>query len=774
MTNQTKNPKSHQYAPSEHEEKIYQLWQEADAFAPKKSESGKQGFTIMMPPPNANDPLHIGHGAFIAIEDVLTRYHRLTGAPALWLPGTDHAGIETQFVFEKKLKKEGKSRFDFDRETLYQMIWDYVEENSDIATTQMKRLGASADWSRFRFMLDEGIVSEVIETFQELHRSGLVYRDLKLVNFSPAAGTAYSNLEINYEERTSPLYYLKYGPFVVATTRPETVFGDIAVAVHPDDERYQKWVGQTLTIPGVNGDLTIKVIADSVVDPEFGTGAVKVTPYHDHTDFEIWQRHQADLPTPLQAIDFSGRLTEITGEFAGQKVVVAREKVVAKMQELGLIEKIDNNYRHSIALCYKTGGVIEPLPMAQFFIKVAPLVKPILEALDNGELRVFGAGHDKVLRHWLTNLNDWNISRQIVWGIRLPVWYKTEGLEDETRVSYLDRDKKLHHLSLKEALARDELNTIKTGLQKIDAPRQTPYQISQSEPAGDTWIQDTDTFDTWFSSAQWPFATFKSLDKERGTSDFEYFYPTTVLETGYDILPFWVMRMLMIGHFRTGKLPFKDVYLHGLIRDQRGRKMSKSVGNVINPLEVVEKFGADALRLGLVIRSTPGLDKAVGEADFKAARNFINKLWNATRFVVSLVENQNTNHHEQQKPPRQEAPRSQEFAQELAKIIEETTRQLDQYRVGLAAESLYNSFWHWYCDRLIEQAKQGKLSREDLTQGLIAYLKLLHPFIPFVTEAIWQDLSTKEWFRNYLDSPLLINSSWPSSKDGILPSNDHS
>lgn len=679
------------YDHAKYETDIYKLWEKSGAFSPSADKS-QEPFSIIMPPPNANDPLHVGHAMFVAIEDILIRYHRMKGDSTLWLPGTDHAGIETQFVFEKKLAKQDKSRFDFDRETLYQMIWDYVQENSGVAVDQMKKLGASADWNRYKFTLDPDIVSQVNETFIRLHQDGLVYRDLKLVNYCTKCGTSYSELEVNHIEESAKLYYIKYGPFVLATTRPETKFADTAIAVHPNDKRYKKYIGQDIEVEGLLGKFKLKVIADQYVDPKFGTGVVKITPYHDFNDFEVWQRHKDEIPEPKQVIGLDGKLTAVAGKYQGLKIKAAREAIEQDMQQAGLLEKVDDKYTHTIGTCYRCGTVLEPLPLPQFFVKVAPLVQKALAALDSVETKILGAGQDKILRHWLTNLKDWNISRQIVWGIRLPVWY-------------------------------DQNNE---------------YVVSVSSP-GPGYTQDTDTFDTWFSSGQWPVITLKSKP-----GDFERFYPTAVMETGYDILPFWVMRMMLLGIYMTGKSPFTTVYLHGLVRDEKGQKMSKSKGNVINPLDMVDKYGADALRMALVISSTPGQDKGVGEGAIRGMRNLSNKIWNAARFI-----------NEKESQLAKTGSEDKQFSIDIAAIATVVTHHLMRMEIGQAAEVIYSKFWHWYCDIKIEEAKVGKVSGAKMKEGLIVLLQLLHPFTPFVTEAIWQQLK--------LDKDPLIVQHWPSA-----------
>lgn len=742
------------YLPHDHEAQLYQLWEEAGVFNPDRvaqirkgaqgSDSQQRSFTIVMPPPNANDPLHIGHAMFIALEDIFIRYHRMLGDDTVWIPGTDHAGIETQFVFEKKLKKNGQSRFDFDRETLYQKIWEYVQENSGVAVAQMKKMGASADWSRFKFMLDPDLVSIVLDTFKKLHAENLVYRDVRLVNYCTHCGTSYSELEVNYQDQTTPLYYVKYpllekpGEFVtLATVRPEPIFADTHLAVHPDNPKTKHLIGLHVRNPLTDAEM--EIIADEFVDPEFGTGVVKLTPAHDPHDFEVAQKHSLPI---IAAIDTNGRITEQGGVYAGMKVAAAREAVGAKLKEKGLLDHVDTKYQNRVGTCYRCGRILEILPLPQFFIKVKPLTEPVLKGLEEGEFVVHGAGHDKILRHWLENLKDWNISRQIVWGIKIPVWYETQGYEDKITVGFLNREGTFTVLSLQAAL--DEgytLSEIISQLQSTRADATVPYSLATEAP-GENYIPETDTFDTWFSSAQWPFSTLQALSKQAATQqDFERFYPTSVMETGYDILPFWVMRMLMMGKYTTGKFPFETIYLHGLVRDAQGQKMSKSKGNVTNPLEIIEQYGADALRMALVIRSSAGLDKSVGEADFKAARNLTNKIWNAARFISLQTA----------EPSQEEKPQDQAFKTHLAQVVTQVSQQLTDYKPGLAADTLYNEFWHWFCDECIEAQKNNQLSLPTLKAGLEVFLKLLHPFMPFVTEAVWQttqpktSLAVAEW-----------------------------
>ena len=760
-----------QYDYNQNEKRTYKQWEESGAFSPpageKAKKTNKKPFTIIMPPANANDPLHVGHALGISLQDSLIRYHRMRGENSLWLPGTDHAGIETQYVFEKKLSKEGKSRFDFDRKKLYGMIDEYVKENSGVAVSQMKRLGASADWKRFKFTLDDDVVDYVLSTFIKMESEGLIYRAETPVNYCTKCGTSYSELEVNYQDEVGKFYYIKYPlvkPFknkkgkmveniVVATTRPETMFGDIAVAVHPDDKRYEGMSGIEVRIPLIKKE--IKIIESKRVDIETGTGALKITPAHDHNDWLIREeslpkgekmRYDRDYPVVINNL---GKMTDLAPkELVGMNIVQAREKTVELLEKNNFFDREAKEHPHRVGHCYKCNRAIEILPSSQFFVKVDGLVKPVLKSLNDGDLKIHGAGRSKILRNWLENLKDWNVSRQIVWGIRMPVWYDVKGHEGRVSVSFVDKNGKQYSGVLNQ-LKEFTFEEIKEGLQQLSIPiyiadgNNIPLVVGKNEPEEEgKWLQETSTFDTWFSSSQWPVATLKTSEKE----DLEYYYPTQVMETAYDILIFWVMRMLMMGIYLTGELPFKEVYLHGLIRDSKGQKMSKSKGNTINPLDMMEKYGTDALRMALVMSSTPGQDKSVNESTIKGMRNFANKIWNAARFIEMQKEEEKKGGNEKEEKI---------FKDKLEEVEKTITRQMDELRIGLAAETVYNEFWHWFCDECIEKGKEGKISIELIYEGLIVFLKLLHPFMPFVTERVWQELGQEG---------LLIKQAWVDEK----------
>jgi len=717
------------WQPELYERDLYQMWEEAGAFQPNL---GKKRFSIIMPPPNANGDLHIGHGLMYAIQDLFIRFHRLQGEVALWLPGADHAGFETQIVFEKKLLKEGKSRFDFDRQGFYQAVYDFTIKNKVRMEEQGKRLGGSCDWSRNLFTLDPRVIKIVYKTFKKLFDDGLVYREERLVNYCVKHQTAFSDLEVEHEEKEGTLWYLKYplkdgGVIEVATTRPETMLGDTAVAVHPQDKRYQKLIGRSVILPLANRE--IPVVADESVDPKFGTGAVKVTPAHDEKDFEIGKRHK--LPR-IQVIGFDGRITkEAPAAYQGLKILQAREKVLEDLKNLGLLVKA-LPHKHIVGVCYKCRTPIEPLPLSQWFIKIEPLKKPAILAVEKEEILFIPKRFKKIALFWLKNFHDWNISRQIWWGIAIPAFH----CPNHPDYWLVTEDGK--------------------------PPKATCPHCSSP------LVQDPDTFDTWFSSSQWPFVTLLANKKD----DFERFYPTSVMETMYDILPFWVCRMIMMGLYVTGKVPFKTVYIHGMVKDALGKKMSKSKGNVINPEKLIERYGADALRFAYVFSNPPGADMALSEEKVKAGRNFANKIWNASRFlIVNLNQTRLAKSLRgiRSKPPQPQSAEQKKILEELKTTKKKTEKYLSKYQPHLALETLYQFFWHSFCDRYIEKAKlelkepQLKTSAaQTLLYVLAESLVMLHPFMPFISEAVWQKL-------RMLDSnleELLITALWERKNVG--------
>ncbi|MBU6500219.1 MAG: class I tRNA ligase family protein [Patescibacteria group bacterium] len=881
------------YEHKEVEDKIYSLWEKSGYFNPDNLPVAKNAkpFTIIMPPPNANGSLHIGHAVFVTLQDILTRFWRMRGRKALWLPGADHAGFETQVVFDKKLEKEGRSRFKMTRDEAWKEMWEFTQKNKVVMENQLRKLGASADWSREKFTLDPRIVEEVQNTFVKMYEDGLIYRGMRIVNWCSKHKTALSDLEVKYIERKDPLYYIKYGPLTLATVRPETKFGDTALAVNPKDKRYQKYIGKEIEAIGLLGKLKFKVIADDAVDPKFGTGVVKVTPAHDTTDFEIWQRHKDEISGPKTIIDENGRLTRETGTFTGLKVAEAREKVAEAMKEKDILEKIEPEYVHQVATCYKCGTTLEPLPKQQWFVKMEPLAKKALTAVQSGKIKFYPDRSKKVYFHWLKNIRDWNISRQIVWGIRIPAWFclscdetkmnpkiksrwflvrhgesefnkehrhqgqmkgnplsaegivqvqKTAKLLKEQNIdlvisSDIERcemtakiiaeetgaklvfDERLREQStgVAEGMMKDEfekkygdifskyeeripggetwkeleeriwksfnehqknhkhmnvvivthgspisyiLGKIKNikGEDLITAPFPKNAEVVDlviSEPCkkcgGDIYEQDPDVFDTWFSSGQWPYLT---LGYPKG-KDFKNFYPTDVMETAYDILFFWVARMIMFGIYRTGHVPFKSVYLHGLVRDKDRQKMSKSKGNVVDPLGVSEIYGTDAVRMALVAGNTAGNDIIISEEKIKGYRNFATKIWNVSRFILM-----NKPSGIIKSTPSAEDKKN--LAQ-LKKIKTEITKHLERFEFHLASEKIYHYFWHTFADKIIEGAKPrlrsnpsnplGASNEEEkaaayqtLETILIECLKMLHPFMPFITEEIWQKLKPGE------------------------------
>jgi valyl-tRNA synthetase len=878
------------------EKEIYAEWERSGYFDPDKlpqsSKLKAQSYSIIMPPPNANGHLHAGHAMFVTIEDIMTRYARMKGLRALWLPGADHAGFETQVVYEKKLEKEGRSRFEMSREELYDEIMAFTLENKKHMESELRSLGASCDWSREKFTLDETIVAKVHATFKKMHDDGLVYRGTRIVSWCPKHQTSFSDLEIEDVERDDKFYYLQYGPFVIGTSRPETKFGDKYVVMHPEDPRYADYHdGQTIDLEWINGAITATVIKDAGVDREFGTGAMTITPWHDTADFEIAERHNIEK---VQVIDERGKLLPIAGEFAGMKIDEARAKIIEKLKEKGLLVKIDEKYHHVVRTCYKCGTVIEPQIREQWFVKTKPLAEPAIKAIESGEVTFVPEHYKKICLHWLNNIIDWNVSRQIAWGIRIPAWFcigcktpvvnpevkskwflvrhgetdlnkekrasgsgsdvplndagiaqahkaaeslknqkidliisshlirakqtaeiiaeatgaeiiydeelrerhfgKMEGVlhsevddlhpkfwkdysgKDSESESYQELEERVHRAfqkhkdahhhknivvvchggSLRMLLKRLKNLTPEESFARDIIPNATPIPVDIlknpcAKCGGDLYEQDPDVFDTWFSSGQWPSLSLGYPDGD----DFKRYYPTTVMETAGEIIFFWVTRMIMFGLYMTKQVPFRTVYLHGLVLDAKGRKMSKSKNNVINPLEITEKYGTDALRLGLVIGNTPGTSLALSEDRIRGYRNFSTKIWNASRFVLM------------NKPPsvnsgQARTPEDENNLNEMRAIKAEVGKHIENFEFHLGAEKAYHYFWHTFADKIIEASK-ARLKGENKNDAESAYatleeillesLKMLHPFAPFITEAVWQ---------KFRPSTLLMVEPWDS------------
>jgi len=719
------------YEPNTYEPEIYALWETSGAFAP----TGQgEPYSIVMPPPNANANLHVGHSLEI-IKDIIIRYQRMNGRDAVYIPGADHAGFETWVVFEKALEREGKSRFDFDRETLYQMTWDFVEKNRGNMELQIRALGVSCDWPSFVFSLDKKVVDTVYGTFKRMWDDGFIYRGKRLVNYCTKHRTSFADIEVSNVEETVPLYYIKYGPFELATTRPETKFGDTAVAVHPSDKRYKDWVGKTITVQGVNGDFEVQVIADEMVDLNFGTGVVKITPAHSFDDFEVAQRH--NLPMK-QAIGFDGKMTAVAGRFEGLPVLEARTAVVKAMEEMGLIIKIDKHYKTRIGHCYKCGTVIEPLPMEQWFVNVRPLAQRAKKAVQNGEIKFVPSQKADELIRYYDEMRDWNISRQIPWGIPIPAFQNEKDPDDWVFDTRVDQNK-----------------------------------ITVN---GKTYIRDEDTFDTWFSSGQWPYITTDYLKD----GELARFYPTTLMENGTDLLRPWDSRMIMLGLYVTDKVPFKNLYFHGMVTDEHGRKMSKSKGNVLNPMDIVNEYGSDALRIGIVMNRSAGQAQAFSTASVIAGRNFCNKLWNVARFIEGKLEvsgaastsragsdvTTSASTTELRDDGREGVVRESSGAEATEPItiadhwilrqLDHARRQLDKhiknYHFAEAVDTIYHVVWDNLADWFIEASKTDARP-EFLRYVLDITLRLAHPFAPFVTETIWTTLQS--------DNSLLISQQWP-------------
>ena len=689
------------YDPTRVEPHWYAVWEErgyfhADAASPKKP------YCIVIPPPNVTGSLHLGHALNNTLQDILIRYKRMDGYNALWMPGTDHAGIATQYVVERQLEKEGKTKEDLGREAFVQRVWQWKEESGGTIIRQLKRLGASCDWSRERFTMDAGLSAAVREVFVRLFEDGLIYQGDYIVNWCPRCQTVLSDLEVEREDQDAEFVYIKYGPLTLGTVRPETKLGDTAVAVHPKDKRYKRYVGKTLEVPSVEGNITLRVVADSAVDPKFGTGVIKVTPGHDATDFEIGRRH--DLPIRT-VIGLDGKMTALAGKYAGLDRFETRKRIVEDMQALGLIDRIEP-YRHSVGVCYRCKTVVEPLVSKQWYVKTKPLAEPAIKAVRSGKIKIVPRAWSKTYFHWMENIRDWAISRQLWWGHRIPVWY-------------CDKDGSMH-------VSRTDLTA---------CPR-----------CGGGLRQDTDVLDTWFSSGLWPFST---LGWPESTPELKVFYPTSVLSTGFDILFFWVARMAMLGIKFMGDVPFHHVYIHALIRDAEGQKMSKSKGNVVDPLSVMDRYGTDAFRFTLAALAAQGRDIRLAEERIEGYRNFANKIWNAARLVLTNLAGYDP------ALARRGAPSVADrwIKSRLTEATAQVRKAIDTYRFNDAASAVYQFLWHEYCDWYLEIAKRSlyqpespeakAVTQRTLVETLETTLRLLHPFMPFISEELWQRLPHK-------------------------------
>ena len=718
------------FDPTASERALYEWWESSGFFAPDET-SDKEPFVVSMPPPNVTGALHMGHGMFVTLQDIMARFQRMRGRPTLWLPGTDHAGIATQLLVERKLAEEGVSKHDLGREAFEERVWEWKAEYGGRITGQLRRLGASCDWEQEAFTLDPALCTAVAESFVRLHEKGLVYRGDYMVNWSPNLRTAVSDLEVEYSEEEGKMYYFKYpladgsGALTVATTRPETIMGDQAVCVHPEDPRFSDMVGKECRVPFT--DRTIPVLADDYVDMEFGTGCLKVTPGHDVNDYEIGKR--LGLPT-LNIMNEDATLNENGGRFAGMDRFEAREALWAAMEEEGLAVKTEAHVSR-VPRSQRGGEVIEPLVSTQWFVKMEPLAGPALEAVRSGEVKFVPERFEKTYYYWLENIRDWCVSRQLWWGHRIPVWYvDAPGASEE---QYF--------------VARDA----------EDAQRQARAALGVAEGEPDVPLrQETDVLDTWYSSGLWPFSTVGWPDE--GSAKFQKYYPSSVMETGHDILFFWVARMMMMGIEMTGKPPFDTIYLHGLVRDEKGRKMSKTIGNVVDPLDVVAEYGADPLRYTLVTGTTPGQDVNLSMDRLSASRNFLNKVWQAGKFVLLCLEECTA----EERAAMASAPTmTVEEAAELPlaerwivgrthELVAHVTKQLDKLDFGEAGRALYEFLWNDFADWYVEIAKTRTYGHPGTPDAAVArrvlcycyerFVRMLHPVMPYVTEEMWQAL----------------------------------
>ena len=692
-----------QYIPNDYEPNIYALWETSNALEP--TGVGKP-YSIIMPPPNANGNLHIGHALDMNLKDILIRYHRMKGDDAVFIPGADHAGFETWVVYERELTKQGKSRFDFSRDQLYSQVWNFVQEKRGNMELQLRALGVSASWKHLTFTLDDKVINTVYDTFKKMWDDNLVYRGERIVNYCTEHQTSFADIEVEHKNEKGKLWKIAYptldkiGEIIVATTRPETMLGDVAVAVHPDDERYKKLVGTRILLPIV--DKEIPIIADEYVDMSYGTGAVKITPAHDPNDFEIAKRHNLPIES---IINPEGKMINVPAQFLGLTPIEARARVLEALEALEL-RRGETEIEHAVGHCYKCGSVIEPMIKEQWFIKTQSLAQPAIDALKKEEITFYPASKRKELIAYLEQLKDWNISRQIPWGIPIPAFVNEND-------------------------PKDWIFDTRTNEQSIVVN-------------GTTYIREEDTFDTWFSSGQWPYIVTDYLTG----GDLANYFPTDMMETGMDIMRAWVSRMIMLSLYRTGKLPFKEVYLHGMVNDEHNQKMSKSKGNVINPMELVAEFGSDATRMGVISGRAPAQSQAFNKGSVIAARNFCNKLWNIARFVEAQI---GDNHQIVDLEPQ--TPADHWIIRQLNDAANNIAVRIEQYRFSEASETVYHTIWDDVADWYIESSKTA-INRPLLSWVLATSLKIAHPFAPFVTETIWQTL-------NYTDG-ILMREAWPT------------
>ena len=704
------------YEPQQVENRIYKMWEDNGYFSPAQKADAKP-FTIVMPPPNVTGQLHMGHAMDATLQDTLIRFKRMQGYSALWLPGVDHAGIATQIKVEEELRKEGLTRYDLGREKFLERVWDWKYKYGNRIVEQQKKLGASCDWSRARFTMDDGCSNAVREVFVSLYEKGLIYKGSRIINWCPNCVTALSDAEVEYVDKPGKLWHIRYpladgsGEVVVATTRPETMLGDTGVCVNPNDERYRSIIGKKVVLPLVNKE--IPIVADDYAEMEFGTGCVKMTPAHDPNDFEVGLRHNLEI---IRVLNDNGFVNEHGGKYEGLDRYEARKQIVSDLQELGYLVKIED-HAHNVGTCYRCHNDVEPIISAQWFVKMKPLAEEAIRSVNDGETKFVPERFTKNYMNWMTNIRDWCISRQLWWGHQIPVWY----CEDCGHMTCTREDPDCCE---------------KCGSAKIE--------------------RDPDVLDTWFSSALWPFETLGWPEK---TADLERFYPTDVLVTGYDIITFWVSRMIVSGLEHMGKAPFNTVLIHGLVRDDKGRKMSKSLGNGIDPLEMIEKYGCDALRMNMVTGNSPGNDMRFYVERCEAMRNFANKLWNASRYVLMNLDDNAVN----VLPEEQNLTIADKWVlSKMNTLIAEVTENLEKYELGVAIQKVYDFLWDTYCDWYIELTK-ARLYSDDAGQKqsalqVLVYildqtLRLLHPFMPFITEEIWQSLPH--------DGDALIVAKWP-------------